>query len=492
MVINDPQAFRKQRIAQMEKVEENLPEEDREDIRSYVDRETKKNELAESTLKNRISRLRILAEEKSKDEPLKELTSTELNGLIDKLSDKRGWDTAYTRNYQKAVRRYLDASGKVQKKERIILSSSNSGGKDDTIDVDKLPDMEDLADIIQEHSRMERDRALFMTMLETGARISAILSRRVKHYQSDVESREGARIKFTEFTGSKGFEGPRIIAQSTPFIERYLHNEHPDPDNEDAPLFAVSAGNYEDGDDNALSPPVVRKRINRLLEGTDLEDKDISPHTLRHVRVTEMRKQGYSDALIKHHLGWSEGSNQIERYSHLDDVEKNKQIAEEMGLEVEDEEFSPALDNCPRCGCRIGSPEWEVCPICKQSLELAGYPDWFHDYVSYVEDEEDDKLYQYFTQNPRDVARSVDQLQYPLGECLLSKLCRTKLKTGEELPERYEEEVEGFLEPPYDPYSSPLEKVENFHISEWSMLDEAIENEEPVRKVYERRKQNSS
>jgi hypothetical protein len=94
MVINDPQAFRKQRIAQMEKVEENLPEEDREDIRSYVDRETKKNELAESTLKNRISRLRILAEEKSKDEPLKELTPTELNGLIDKLSDKRGWDTA--------------------------------------------------------------------------------------------------------------------------------------------------------------------------------------------------------------------------------------------------------------------------------------------------------------------------------------------------------------------------------------------------------------
>ena len=424
MSIEDPNDFRGQRIRQVEKVREELSEEKAEEILEYVDKETKKNELAESTLKNRISKLRILSE--STDKQLLEMTSTEVNDLIQSEKQSRNWSNEYVRNYQKAVRRFYEIHGEEKKQNRIILTSSKSEGEKKIKPEDLLTDRE-LGELFEKECRNDRDRALFMTMYETGARLSAIVSRKIKDYEYQGGPDTTSTLYFGESRGLKGFEGHRLITQADTFIQDYLTHEHPDPENEEAPLFTVNEGNYEEGEDNFLRPEIVRRRLKRITEDTDIH---VTPHILRHCRVTEMRKQGYSDALIKHQFGWSENTTQIERYSHLEDEEKNKKIAEQMGLDVDDEDYTPELSECPRCGYPIGKPDWENCPRCQKRLGLYTYPQWLDDYVDAIpEDASEDKIYDYILDNPiiigdKDEVSDDDgpNMGIPLYEAILSKL----------------------------------------------------------------------
>jgi hypothetical protein len=136
---------------------------------------------------------------------------------------------------------------------------------------------------------------------------------------------------------------------------------------------------------------------------------------LRHVRITNMRKQGWPDHLIKHYVALDENTNQLKRYSHVQEEEKNEKIAELQGLEVDKDEYTPEIPECPNCGYPVGSDiEFKYCLNCGQQMELYEYPQWFNDWMNWREEaglEPQGRIYEYFLEHPYEIYEDYDKIQ---------------------------------------------------------------------------------
>ena len=56
-----------------------------------------------------------------------------------------------------------------------------------------------------------------------------------------------------------------------------------------------------------MSDDAVEKLIHKQLEKNNLEDREITPHSFRHICTTYMRMNGENDSIIYKVLGWKEG-----------------------------------------------------------------------------------------------------------------------------------------------------------------------------------------
>jgi integrase len=410
MPVGDPQDFEARRISQESKIDE-LTEEKRDPIIDYIEEEIDLNELADSTLTTRLSKLRILS--KQSDKPLDELSASEAKKIIRKMAKNRGWSNGTKRNYQKAIRRFYHVLGDRKKKKRITLTATKTGGGEDKIHPDDLPDEEELRELIVEKSRNLRDKAMLTFMVETGCRISACLSLRIKDIDINGGPAKSSLVHFRDAKGLKGAENTTIpINYSVPSIQDYLREEHPDRENPDAPLFTKSRENYEEGKDNSLHPSLIRRRLTRITEDMDM---DVHPHMLRHVRITNMRKQGWPDRLIKHYVALDENTNQLKRYSHVKQEEKNQQIAELQGMEPDEDDYTPELPECPSCSHPLSHDiARKHCSNCGQQLELYDYPDWLKDWMRWREKaglEPEGRVYKHFLQHPYELYDDFDKIQ---------------------------------------------------------------------------------
>ncbi|MDZ7688420.1 MAG: site-specific integrase [Halobacteriales archaeon] len=451
MPVNDPQDFEARRISQGSKIDE-LPEEKREPITDYIDEEIDLNELKDSTLTTRLSKLRILS--KQTDEPLNELSAPDVKRMIRNMAKSRGWSNGTKRNYQKAMRRFYYVLGERKKKKRITLTATNTGGGGDKIHPDDLPDAEELRELIVEKSRNLRDKAMFTFMVETGCRISACLSLRIKDIDINGGPAKSSLVHFRDAKGLKGAENTTIpINYSVPPIRDYLREEHPDRENQDAPLFTKSRENYEKEEDNSLHPSLIRRRLTRITEDMDM---DVHPHMLRHVRITNMRKQGWPDRLIKHYVALDENTNQLKRYSHVKQEEKNQQIAELQGMDTEEEDYTAELPECPNCSHPLSHDiAHKYCPNCGQQLELYDYPDWLKDWMKWREKaglDPEGRVYKYFLQHPHKLYDDFDKIQEDDRRWMkhhMQEVADDMVDEFDELPQKLPESLSDLLE--YDP-----------------------------------------
>ena len=442
MPVDDPQNFRREKLNQKAKLSE-LPDEKRQELEDYIQKEENKNQLAEGTLAKRLGKIRTILNESSST--LKQTSASDINNIITQLRRDRDWTAGTARNYQKAIRRYLDTLNQPDKKEKIILTSTDRGRGTDEIDTEELPTEEELRQLVMEKSRNLRDKAMFSFLIESGCRLSASLSLQIK----DVKFGEGPAgstiVIFRNSIGLKGVENHKIpIHYSSQFMRDYLYEEHPDRENPEAPFFAKSKENYREGEDNSLNPPMVRRRLRRITEDTDI---DVNPHKLKHVRATNMREQGWPDHLLKHYLGWSENSNQLDRYVHAEKEKLNEQVVEMQGMEPEERERTPKLPRCPSCKSPLSSDyEVKFCPHCKQRIKLYDHPDWLKAYIDVLDNPEDDIAYRYMVANPHLVEDNPDHLRTKLKHTMKVQLAIEKYEKGKEVPEEWKHEVENLAE----------------------------------------------
>ncbi|WP_259519487.1 site-specific integrase [Halanaeroarchaeum sp. HSR-CO] len=398
MPLDDPQNFRAQLRSQRKEVKKLDSESDIDAIEDYINRDKNKET---STIINHVSCLRILSQNAEK--PLLEHNGVELDELIINVSKKRGWSDGTQRNYEKSARVFLAHHGFQDEAEEIEFTEAeqNEIKKEDTLSA------EDIKKLLTECARMDRDRAMIYLMYETGARLSAILSLRI----SDVQFGEGpgnsTLVQFPEEAkGLKGAGGHSVIVKpSEVYLENYISREHPDPENPDAPFFAVTKDHYEEDKDNSLIPSFFRRRMRRLVKDSDIPEEKVNPHSFRHSRVTQMRLEGYTDRQISDHMNWGPNSNQLDLYDHTEDEDRHAEMAEKMGLNVEDADIrTPMLDECPRCNYSIDDwLNWTQCPRCQAQLKLHREPEWFETYMELVDDDQDDPIYRQFLRNPHEL-----------------------------------------------------------------------------------------
>jgi site-specific recombinase XerD len=206
-----------------------------------------------------------------------------------------------------------------------------------------------------------RDRCILELLLNTGQRIRAIQTLRVK----DVDTEQGVYYLNTDEPGLKGADKngkkrPLLGAKRAVYDWLQDHDGNPD-DYLITSLRSANRGTHGD----KLSQSNIRRRLKKIADRAEI-DKDPHPHLFRHHFVTICKRDyGMDDATIKHLIGHGQGSNIMETtYQHLSDEDHIESAEVAAGIKEEQEESSPLTPQvCPTCSTQLsqGARACEAC-----------------------------------------------------------------------------------------------------------------------------------
>ena len=217
-------------------------------------------------------------------------------------------------------------------------------------------------ELLSDHCRNLREKALIRTLYETGARIGEILNLKIR----DVEFDEyGAMLNLF---GKTGYRKIRVIGCAST-IEQWLKQEHPQRDDKNAYLFC-NINKSSEGE--ILTYASAKKLLNKLKQRSGFK-KPLNPHHFRHSRATELAEK-LTDSQRCHYLGWQQGSQMARIYTHIEDT--NRVILELNGLVRKDsDEQGRKVRLCPRCNTKNpGSAKY--CIQCSLGLDLKSIEDF--------------------------------------------------------------------------------------------------------------------
>lgn len=132
-----------------------------------------------------------------------------------------------------------------------------------------------------------------------------------------------------------GKTGPREVAITiaVPYLQQWL-NQHPARDDRTAPLWSKLKEN--EGISYRLFPNIFENAARRI----DLEKPD-TPTNSRKSGISDLASKGINQATLEDRHGWERGSKAAARYISVFSENRQQQVLEARGAEVEIEEPSP-------------------------------------------------------------------------------------------------------------------------------------------------------
>ncbi|WP_367344145.1 tyrosine-type recombinase/integrase [Methanomethylovorans sp.] len=316
--------------------------------------------LAKGTLVgylNYITRMTQRLQELGIDKPLDTLTEDDFNLLLVTLQNEKGIEQAGLRNYKKVTKKFFNVitSDEPPKWVRKLQLK--------TIDTPVQPS--DLLtqkefDSLMEACRHPRDKALIAVLADSGIRIGALASCRIKN----VEFNQYGATVYLSKTGQANKTTPAKgipLTWSTGHINQWLAI-HPFRDDPEAPLWITMAM-----DGTPMSYQSLLRTVKSLGQRAGIK-KRVHPHGFRHMAITHWILDGYNEQEIKHRAGWSKGSTRMFKiYGNFTDQEINDRIYEKCGLKTEDKRHV-TLKKCPRCN-NVLRPSDKFCSQCSLVLD---------------------------------------------------------------------------------------------------------------------------
>ena len=243
-----------------------------------------------------------------------------------------------------------------------IIMFQYERGKVRERDIYTREEIEDMREAIDN----PRDRCLFELLVNTGQRITALQTLRIKDIDlgNDClylnEEKEGK--------GLKGADGKRPLLGAKPAVAEWL-DYHPCPDDSEACLITSLRSYTGDQYGSEFGDPLSRPHIHRRLEAIGERagvTKPLNPHNFRHSFVT-IAKRHYDlpDDTIKFMLGHAKGSKVMETtYSHLTDEDHLERMNVATGLKEPEDEPAPLTpDICPTCSAQLDAQD-KACSRC--------------------------------------------------------------------------------------------------------------------------------
>ena len=232
---------------------------------------------------------------------------------------------------------------------------------DKVIDPSNLWSPEEIHELIGVYPDVQ-PKALVAVGYDGGFRVSELININV----GDVEFRVGNAVIFIR----KSKTQPRRVELifSTKYLLSWYNIRKAQCKSLDEPLW-VSKSNRFKG--QRLTPSGVNEilKYGCKLLGTK---KHLNPHLLRHSMASYLRSRNFPDALHRIRMGLAPGSNVLERYTHVTDIQVAEGASKAFGiepLEVKKEEPNPLLGKrCPRCGT-INRLDAELCEKCFYSID---------------------------------------------------------------------------------------------------------------------------
>jgi site-specific recombinase XerD/ribosomal protein L40E len=203
-----------------------------------------------------------------------------------------------------------------------------------------------------------RDRALVLTLYESGCRIGELLSLKIKNVSFDDY---GAILIVSGKTGSRRV---RIIS-SAPALASWIEN-HPFKNNPEAFLWVVlGTRNHHE----MMSYASVCSLLKKLAKKAGIK-KRVNPHSFRHARATHLASF-LTEAQLCQHMGWVQGSDMASTYVHLSGRDVDNALLKLHGLAKDEkkEEGILKVKICPRCQEK-NDPIARFCKRCASPLDI--------------------------------------------------------------------------------------------------------------------------
>jgi site-specific recombinase XerD len=274
------------------------------------------------------------------------------DGNIFSQGTLHGYKVTFKRFY-----RWLE--GNDEEYPRKVRWIKSSGDKTRIHEPEQLLTFEEVREMIR-HARSPRDKALISFLYESGARISELLSMKVKHLEF-FENIVRATLPVSKTQ-------PRVIPLV--FCRTHLStwmNYHPLKDDTEAPLWSNLKG---DG-----KHPLLGQTVSRILKDTAATSniaKRVYPHLFRACSITHKQAAGWPEQNIKLFHGLCKDSKVMKHYSHLsysdlEDIQKKMN-----GLPVEDKPGLYSGIKCPACGKK--NPLYVETCVCGLPTEMKFVP----------------------------------------------------------------------------------------------------------------------
>lgn len=311
-----------------------------------------------ATLKSYCYRLMWTSIRFETDVTLSRASASDINQLMSDFLTGRNKDVKDDGLANKTVRLYQSALRSFHRyhdldvdREEIAYAERD----DNPVDERNLFTSEDI-ETMRNACPNTRDRCIMELLLNTGQRIRAIQTLRIK----DVDLDEGV-FYLNDEDGLKGAEGKRPLLGARSAVRDWLEF-HPTNDSEDYLITGLHSYNREKGD--VLTRQQIRRRIKKIADNANVT-KPVNPHQWRHYCVT-MLKRDYNldNDTIKWLIGHAPDSRVMETtYSHLTDEDyiEQAEIATEISEETTESPLTPP--RCPTCDNPLSS-DAKACEKC--------------------------------------------------------------------------------------------------------------------------------
>ncbi|WP_298685089.1 tyrosine-type recombinase/integrase [uncultured Methanomethylovorans sp.] len=320
----------------------------------------KREGLAKSTITNYVNLLKRMIERLQETGfcgDLDQLEQTSFDVFIMHLEDVVKLSPGEVRNYKKVTKKFYGTlyEGDAPKWVRQIKLKS----VETPVQPSDLPTQEEVDQMLAACTN-PRDRALIAVLVDSGMRVGALASCRVKNV---VSNEYGAMIYISTTSRSKKTSAPKglPLTWSAGFLQQWI-GVHPLRDNPEAPLWVTLDKNQE-----PLSYKTIRVTVKNIAKRAGIKRR-IHTHLFRHKAITNWILEGFNEQTINHRAGWSKGSTQMFKiYANFTDHEMNDAIYEKYGLKHEDKRHV-TLKKCPRCN-NVLRPSDKFCSQCSLVLD---------------------------------------------------------------------------------------------------------------------------
>jgi integrase/ribosomal protein L40E len=192
-------------------------------------------------------------------------------------------------------------------------------------------------ELLANNTNNPRDRALILTLYESGCRIGEILNMKIKDISFDNYG------CFILVSGKTGWRRVRIINYSKDLLN-WL-DIHPLKSNSDSYVWINSENQKE-----IISPSRVNRMIKDIAKKCNIT-KRVNPHSFRHARATHLAKQ-LPEAIMKEMFGWTRDSRMAGIYYHLDGKDVDEALLKINGIKIkeDDQEKNVGIRICSKCG----------------------------------------------------------------------------------------------------------------------------------------------
>lgn len=340
---------------QLTKVRESgIDERDRDAILGLVRQWDSESSITQGTIISYMNRLRLSAERA--DTPLVEMDKADVDSFVFKLKHEYELGDGTLRNYRKSLRKFFS-----ERDEDWATDITIGASPDRTVDPNDLLTDEEIQALLDATTN-PRDKALLALLADTGLRIGAICSLRLR----DIDlSGDVATLSINENGNVKGASGTIPLTWSEGYVGSWL-NTHPRRDTPDAALIH-KVEHVADDEDGALTYQYAARRIKFIAADTDVERSRVNTHNFRKTAISRWIREGLSEQAIKHRACWDVDTDMIETYSGVRDEELNDQILDHYGLDTGTTDQTVVLDQCPRCQTAL-APNDDFCSGCGAAL----------------------------------------------------------------------------------------------------------------------------